>query len=219
MSNHNLDANRTQRLGFPEVVYGAAKSVATLLDIVGEYQTREGNVLVTRLQPDKCEALAQHFSSSFIDTESGIFMLQQPAPCKVPARVGIVSAGTSDAPVVDEAYHTLQFLGHSALRINDVGVAGIHRLLNRLDDLRPLDIVIAVAGFEGALPSVLGGLISQPIIAVPTSTGYGVAKGGETALHAMLSSCANGICVVNIDNGYGAALAAIRILQRLDFSL
>ena len=216
MSNHNLDTFRAERLGFPEVVYGAGKSVETLVDILNEYKNQSENALVTRLQEDKCAALIKHFPKSFVDTESGIFMLQECSADSESPRIGIVSAGTSDVPVVNEAFHTLQFLGYPTLRINDIGVAGIHRLLNRLDDIKKLDIVIAVAGFEGALPSVLGGLIPQPLIAVPTSTGYGVARGGETALHAMLSSCANGISVVNIDNGYGAALAAVRILQRFD---
>ncbi len=216
MSNHNLDTDRTRRLGFPEVIYGAGKSVETLIDILDTYNSRGENALVTRLQSDKCQALAKHFSNSFIDLSSGVFMLRECPTEKNSPRIGIVSAGTSDESVVNEAYHTLRFIGVPVVRINDVGVAGIHRLLDRLDELRSLEVLVAVAGFEGALPSVMGGLLRQPIIAVPTSTGYGVAKQGETALHAMLSSCANGISVVNIDNGYGAAMAAIRIIQCID---
>lgn len=216
MSNHNLDTNRTERLGFPEVIYGAGKSTETLIEILENYKSRNENALVTRLQGQKITSLCEHFPNAFYDIPSSIFMLEKVTPNASPTNVGIISAGTSDVPVVDEAYHTLQFLGINATRINDIGVAGIHRLLDRLDDIRKFDILIVVAGFEGALPSVIGGLLPQPIIAIPTSTGYGVAKNGETALHAMLSSCANGISVVNIDNGYGAAMAAFRIVQLIN---
>ena len=118
--------------------------------------------------------------------------------------------------MVNEAYYTLSFLGIKADRINDIGVAGVHRLLKRVDDLKSYKVLIVVAGFEGALPTVTGGLLPQPIIAVPTSVGYGVAEGGTTALNTMLSSCANGITVVNIDNGYGAAMAAFRIINLIE---
>lgn len=213
MKQHYLDLERSKRLGFPEVVYGAGKSIETLISIVTVYQKKNENVLITRLQANKASALSEHFTGSYYHAESSLFMLY---PCKVNkdmASVCIITAGTSDIPVANEAYHTLQFLGIAANRINDIGVAGIHRLMSKAEEIQKYQVLIVVAGFEGALPSVMGGMFSQPIIAVPTSTGYGAARNGETALLAMLSSCANGISVVNIDNGYGAALAAFRILQ------
>ncbi|MCT4586364.1 MAG: nickel pincer cofactor biosynthesis protein LarB [Carboxylicivirga sp.] len=213
MKQHYLDLERSKRLGFPEVVYGAGKSIETLISIVTVYQKKNENVLITRLQANKASALSEQFTGSYYHAESSLFMLY---PCKINkdmASVCIITAGSSDIPVANEAYHTLQFLGIAANRINDIGVAGIHRLMSKAGEIQNYQVLIVVAGFEGALPSVMGGMFSQPIIAVPTSTGYGVARNGETALFAMLSSCANGISVVNIDNGYGAALAAFRILQ------
>jgi NCAIR mutase (PurE)-related protein len=214
MSNkHNLDMDRTNRLGFPEVVYGAGKTVNILMSIIDEYKKRKKNVLITKLQAEKGKLLLKHFTKSFFDIESGVFILRPPSDKNKLTKVGIITAGTSDIPVANEAYYTLLFLGIKSQQIFDVGVAGIHRLLDRVDEIKRYDILIVVAGFEGALPSVVGGLFPQPIIAVPTSIGYGAAKNGETALMAMLSSCANGISVVNIDNGYGAAMSAYRILK------
>lgn len=132
------------------------------------------------------------------------------------AKIGIISAGSSDIGVANEAHYTLAYMGVKSRVIHDVGVAGLHRLLDKLETLRTFDILIIVAGFEGALPTVVGGLLPQPIIAVPTSVGYGTAKDGETALRAMLASCANGITVVNIDNGYGAAMSAFRMIKLLE---
>lgn len=127
--------------------------------------------------------------------------------------IAILSGGTSDQYLVDEIYYSLLFVGRKASRFHDVGVAGVHRLLENIEELRKYSVLIVVAGFEGALPTVVGGLLPQPIIAVPASVGYGVSKGGKTALKSMLASCANGITVVNIDNGYGAAMAAFRIIH------
>ncbi|MCG8478814.1 MAG: nickel pincer cofactor biosynthesis protein LarB [Spirochaetales bacterium] len=212
MDDFVLDTDREGRLGFPEVVYGAGKSAELLRSILREYASVEQNALATRVEPEKAAILLKAFPEATYDESSRSFMLRYNELDEKKARVGIVSAGSSDIPVVNEAFYTLNFLGEAAGRICDVGVAGIHRLMNRLDDLRAFGVLIVVAGFEGALPSVIGGLLSQPIIAVPTSTGYGAGSGGEAALRAMLSSCANGISVVNIDNGYGAAMAAFRIL-------
>ncbi len=216
MDNYNLDTNREERLGFPEVVYGATKSVDLLKSILGEYQSTGRNALATRVQVEKAESLRRHFPNAEYDVVSQSFVLRANKLEEMDARVGIVSAGSSDLHVVNEAYYTLNFLKIPAKRVNDVGVAGIHRLFDRLEDLKMLKVLIVVAGFEGALPSVMGGLLSQPIIAVPTSVGYGVAAEGIAALNAMLSSCANGITVMNIDNGYGAAIAAYRILMQID---
>lgn len=208
-----IDYDRRQRLGFDEVIYGEAKSVALLLGLLEEYVSRKQNVLITRVQNKKAKALLKKHDSAFFDKESGVFMLKPLEGNEGVKQVGIISAGSSDRGVANEAYYTLSYMGIGAEIIHDVGVAGVHRLLDKIEDLRAYDILIVVAGFEGALPTVVGGLLPHPIIAVPTSVGYGTAKNGETALHAMLTSCANGITVVNIDNGYGAAMSAFRMLN------
>tara|TARA_B100001123_G_scaffold441464_1_gene582690 strand:+ start:3752 stop:4411 length:660 start_codon:yes stop_codon:yes gene_type:complete len=213
MNEYNLDMDRGNRLGFPEVVYGQAKSVELLTSILQDYESQGKNALASRIQPEKGEVLLQKFQGAFFDSVSGSFLLNKNELDESTAQVGIISAGSSDLYAVNEAFYTLNLLNEAAVCINDVGVAGIHRLLNRLEDIKKFQVLIVIAGFEGALPSVVGGLLKQPIIAVPTSIGYGVAEGGQSALHAMLSSCANGITVTNIDNGYGAAMAAYRILQ------
>ena len=215
MDEYNLDFDRENRLGFPEVVYGQTKPVELLTSILGDYHSQGKNALASRLQSEKGAALLQAFPDGFYDEISGSFLLTRNDLDESTAKVGIISAGSSDLYAVNEAYFTLNLLNEAAVCINDVGVAGLHRLLKRLDDIKEFQVLIVVAGFEGALPSVVGGLLKQPIIAVPTSIGYGVAEGGQSALHAMLSSCANGITVTNIDNGYGAAMAAYRILQLL----
>ena len=215
MDEYNLDMDRENRLGFPEVVYGQTKSIELLTKILGDYQEQGKNALASRLQPEKGEALLQSFPGAFYDPVSGSFLLSRNELDESAAQVGIISAGSSDLYAVNEALFTLNLLNEAAVCVNDVGVAGIHRLLKRLEDLKKYKVLIVVAGFEGALPSVVGGLLKQPIIAVPTSIGYGVAQGGHSALHATLSSCANGITVTNIDNGYGAAMAAYRIIQLL----
>jgi len=209
----NIDKNRMHRLGFDEVIYGASKSVPLLSELLKEYTKNSENVLVTKLQKKKANALLKEFEKAFYDVESGIFLLTPVKVFNKTKKVGIISAGSSDIGVANEAYYTLAYMGVGAEIIHDVGVAGLHRLLDKLDDLRAFDVLIVVAGFEGALPTVVGGLLPQPIIAVPTSVGYGTAKKGETALNAMLTSCANGISVVNINNGYGAAMSAFRILN------
>jgi len=209
----NIDKIRRQRLGFDEVIYGASKSVPLLSELLKEYTKNYENVLVTKLQKKKANALLKEFKKAFYNVESGIFMLTPIKVISKTKKVGIISAGSSDIGVANEAYYTLAYMGVGSEIIHDVGVAGLHRLLDKLEDLRAFDVLIVVAGFEGALPTVVGGLLPQPIIAVPTSVGYGTAKKGETALNAMLTSCANGISVVNINNGYGAAMSAFRILN------
>lgn len=209
-----LDFNRTERLGFPEVIYGASKPLPVLKNILQSYKDKNLNALATKVQTEKGARLASHFPGSHFDETSGIFLLQEIAdPARDGQEVAILSAGTSDAYVVNEAYHTLRFLGCEATRVNDIGIAGIHRLLGKVETLKKYKVIIVVAGFEGALPTAVGGLLPQPIIAVPASVGYGVSENGHVALNTMLSSCANGISVVNIDNGYGAAMAAYRILR------
>ncbi len=211
-----LDFNRPARLGFPEVIYGTSKSLNTLVEILESYQSKGLNALATKVQADKGTALQKRFPGSLYDETSGTFTLKEPlAESHKRNDIAILSAGTSDAFVVNEAYHTLKFLGCHGSRYNDIGIAGIHRLLSKVEELKKFKVLIVVAGFEGALPTAVGGLLPQPIIAVPASVGYGVSEGGTAALHTMLSSCANGITVVNIDNGYGAAMAAFRILNSI----
>ena len=214
--NYNIDTQRRERLGFPEVVFGQNKDINTLHSIIRAHLENGESVLITRLQAEKHQALNGDFPGIFYDPVSSICIVGEPRKSNLEGTVGIVSAGTSDEYVVNEAFYSLQYLGIETDKIQDVGVAGIHRLMDRLDDIKSFDVLIVVAGFEGALPTAVGGLVPQPIIAVPTSVGTGVAHDGTVALHSMLSSCANGISVVNIDNGYGAAMAAFRILNSVN---
>ena len=211
----NYDKSRENRLGFPEIIYGKAKTADELLDILLFFENQNKNALITKLQPEKYQILKTHFAGSFYDRRSGIFMLRPVKIHQSDYSVALISAGTSDMHVVNEAYYTLAFLNLQAEKITDVGVAGIHRLMDKIEYIKQFKILIVMAGFEGLLPSVVGGLLPQPVIAVPTSVGYGVAESGKTALNSMLASCANGITVTNIDNGYGAAIAAFRILNLL----
>ncbi len=211
----NIDNDRKSRLGFQEIIYGTTKSAEVLIQILNSYKGQGHNALVTKLQPEKAEELKKTFPQAMYDFDSGIFMLTLNESNLRKGEVAIISAGTSDIFIVNEIYYTLAYLGLEAERINDVGVAGVHRLLKKVKSLQKFKVLIVVAGFEGALPTVVGGLLPQPIIAVPTSVGYGVAKGGKVALNTMLSSCANGIMVVNIDNGYGAAMGAFRIINEI----
>ena len=213
MDNFNIDHDRENRIGFPEVVYGVTKSIEDLSKILKNYNALRKNVLVTKLQSEKAAILMQEYPNACYDKLSEIFMAQPLKELDGDSEVAIISAGTSDIHVVNEAYYTLLFMGIKAQRVNDVGVAGLHRIMERVEELKSYKILIVIAGFEGALPTVVGGLLHQPIIAVPADVGYGVAEGGHVALNAMLSSCANGITVVNINNGYGAAMSALRILN------
>lgn len=215
MTNFNHDNDRVNRLGFPEIIYGEYKTVEDLKYILNQHSVKGDNALVTKLQKEKNEILKQHFPGSFYDEVSGIFMLKPVEQKQQDYDVAIISAGTSDKHVVNEIFFTLNFLSIGPGIFADSGVAGVHRITENKEELEKFKVLIVVAGFEGALPSVVGGLFPQPVIAVPTDVGYGVAKGGKTALNAMLSSCANGVVVTNINNGYGAAMAAIRILNLL----
>ena len=205
-----LDEIRTARLGFGEAVFCAGKSAPQIAAIVDHATVP---MLLTRLDPAKFAALPERQQSALdYDAVSCTAFSGAPLPASGPAQVAIVTAGTSDVPVAREAMRTLAFQGHEARLVADVGVAGLWRLLRRLDDLRSARVVIVAAGMDAALPSVLGGLMGGVIIAVPTSVGYGVAAGGQTALNSILASCAPGIVTVNIDNGYGAGIAALRVL-------
>lgn len=215
METFEIDFDRVERVGFPEVIFGATKSPEVLVDILKAYKDKEHNALVTKLQPEKIDYLHNKFPEAISDKESGSFLLELDEENLKTGDVAIIAAGTSDLFIANEVYYTLAYLGLKGERINDVGVAGVHRILKKVDGLKKYKILIVVAGFEGALPTVVAGLLPQPVIAVPASVGYGVAEGGKAALNTMLSSCANGITVVNINNGYGAAVAAFRILNLL----
>ncbi len=213
MDNHNIDHDRENRIGFPEVVYGESKSVEDISNILESFISNGKNVLITKLQPKKATFFLQKYTNAFYDEPSGVFILKPLKELEEKNEVAIISAGTSDIHAVNEVFYTLKYMGINVTKVNDVGVAGVHRLMSKIEFLRSFKILVVIAGFEGALPTVIGGLLPQPIIAVPTDVGYGVAKGGHVALNAMLSSCANGISVVNINNGYGAAMSALRILN------
>ena len=205
-----LDAAREARIGLPEAIYCAGKSALQIAAII---EAAPGPLLLTRLDAAKHAALGPVGSRLDYDAASATAILGQPRPIEGEARVAVVTAGTSDVSVAREATRTLGFSGYASCRIDDVGVAGLWRLLSRVDELSGFAVVIVAAGMDAALPSVVAGLVPGAVIAVPTSVGYGVAAGGRAALDAMLSSCAPGVAVVNIDNGYGAACAAIRILR------
>jgi len=211
--NYNLDHDRKRRLGFPETVYGRNKDIDSLLKIAHSLFEKNGKVLITQVQPEKMEVLKRSFDDVFYDPASSLCRIGKIDISGKPKEVAVLSGGTSDEYVVNEAFHSLEYLGIGVKRYQDIGVSALHRLLKVEEELRTYKVLIVVAGFEGALPTVVGGLLPMPIIAVPVSVGYGVAHGGMSALNSMLASCANGITVVNIDNGYGAALAAFRILS------
>lgn len=207
-----LDRNRGARCGFPEFIYGAGKTVEELLAIVPRLHASGANVLATRVKEAAGTELAQAFPEGVFDHRSGCFLWMQP-DAELRGKVTILAAGTSDLPAALEAEATLKACGCQTELIVDVGVAALHRLLKVLDQLQDSDAVIAAAGMEGALPSVVAGLVKSPVIALPTSVGYGANLQGFTPMLAMLNSCASGVTVVNIDNGFGAACAAVRIIN------
>lgn len=216
---HRHDHDRLQRIGMPEAVLCDTKTVDQVVAIVDELAaaTTEPRLL-THLTDEQLAALAPAVVQQLDDDRlSRTAMLNGRLPAR-PGHVAVVAAGTSDASVAAEAARTLTFSGVTCEMIVDVGVAGLWRLEERLAEIRAADIVIAVAGMDAALVSVLGGLVAAPVIAVPTSVGYGVSAGGMTALHSSLASCAQGITVVNIDNGFGAACAAVRMLSLFGWS-
>ncbi|MBI2346695.1 MAG: nickel pincer cofactor biosynthesis protein LarB, partial [Deltaproteobacteria bacterium] len=191
------------------------KTPEHLIHIVDEWVARGKNVLATRAEPSIAAAICARIARAQYDPVSRcLAIIQQPIE-PVDRRLCIVAAGTADVPVAEEARRTAAFFGVEASTLYDVGVAGIHRLLGQIETVRQADACIVVAGMEGALPSVIGGLVACPVIAVPTSVGYGTHQQGMTALFAMLNSCAEGITVVNIDNGFGGACAALRILRTI----
>lgn len=210
LNEARVDHDRTERIDMPEAVYCAAKTVDQCVSIVSEMLDRGADAVVaTRTTDEQRRALSQLTPSPSAVEGTTMTWNHRPPTAK---NVVVVTGGTSDLPVANECHLTLSALGHQSRLVIDVGVAGLHRLLGVLDELRQAQVLVAIAGMEGALPTVLAGLVAQPIIAVPTSVGYGTANGGQTALNSMLTSCAPGIAVVGIDNGYGAACATHRIL-------
>lgn len=211
-----IDHHRTLRQGFPEVIYGAGKTAEQVLGIAERLAARQHGVLVTRATTEMQQAMTARFPNAVAHASARTVRIPGMGmpPVLGTTPVMIVTAGTSDLPAADEAHETATALGMGVTRVTDVGVAGIHRLLSRSAELRSASVVIVVAGMDGALPSVVGGLVACPVIAVPTSVGYGAAFSGVAPLLTALNSCAAGVVVVNIDNGFGAAMAAARILGR-----
>ncbi|MBS2013038.1 MAG: nickel pincer cofactor biosynthesis protein LarB [Deltaproteobacteria bacterium] len=211
-----VDHHRAIRQGVPEVILGQGKSSAQIIAIAKELARTGQNVLVTRIEEEKAAALLQELPDARHNPAARTCTLEKsPIARLADAKVALVSAGTSDLPVAEECAETMRMLGIEFDRVFDVGVAGIHRLLHRRAMLEDAGVVIVIAGMEGALASVVGGLVDVPVIAVPTSVGYGAAFNGLAATLGMLTSCASGITVCNIDNGFGAAFAAGRILRSL----
>jgi NCAIR mutase (PurE)-related protein len=211
-----IDHHRALRQGFPEVIFGGGKTVAQIETIISSLLAQGHNVLVTRLQQEAAHQITRAFPTSHYHSDARCLTLEQhPVEVRGRGKILVVSAGTSDLPVAAEAVVTARIMGNQVEHLYDVGVAGIHRLLSRREQLFSASVLIVVAGMEGALPSVIGGLVDKPVIAVPTSVGYGASFGGIAALLGMLNSCAAGITVVNIDNGFGAASAA-SLINRLD---
>jgi NCAIR mutase (PurE)-related protein len=211
----SIDHHRPLRRGFPEVVYGKGKSVDEIITIIEKMVANNDNVLVTRLTERKAGPITRHFPSSDYSPTSRILTIKvNPIEKRGKGTILVMSAGTADIPVAEEAAITATFMGNDVETLFDVGVAGLHRLLQNKDTIIRASVIVVVAGMEGALPSIVGGLVDRPVIAVPTSTGYGANFRGLSALLGMLNSCASGVTVVNIDNGFGAGYAA-SLINRL----
>jgi NCAIR mutase (PurE)-related protein len=204
----NVDHHRSLRQGFPEVIFGAGKSADQVARIVEAMYRHDHNILVTRTTPEHFERIRKIAPEAEYHESARAISVRKDKKIHGKGTVMVVSAGTSDIPVAEEALVTLKVMGNNAESLYDVGVAGLHRLLDRREQLSAARVVIVVAGMEGALPSVVGGLVSVPVIAVPTSVGYGASFNGVAALLGMLNSCASNVTVVNIDNGFGAAVVA-----------
>ncbi|MEI6055451.1 MAG: nickel pincer cofactor biosynthesis protein LarB [Lentisphaerota bacterium] len=216
-----LDESRSERCGFPEFIFGSNKNEEQLIQIIASLFEKNKDILVTRVNEEVYTSISSKIPSPIKYNKLGKVIycfspltLEKLKTSK--ARVAILSAGSSDISVAMEAKYTIEICGYQTELFMDIGVAGIHRLMGKIDKIREFDVLIVIAGMEGALPSVVGGLVSTPVIAVPTSVGYGASLGGITAMFSMLNSCANGIAVVNIDSGFGAGCAAVRILNTIN---
>ena len=205
----HIDHHRSLRKGFPEVIFGMGKTADQIAGILSKMAVQEDIVLVTRIDTEKAMQVGQRFTDAVYDADARMMILKKKALPKLgKGTILILSAGTSDIPVAQEAYLTADAMGNEVQSVFDVGVAGIHRLFSHKDMIDGASVLIVVAGMEGALPSVVAGMVNRPVIAVPTSVGYGVSLGGLTALFGMLSSCSSNVAVVNIDNGFGAGYMA-----------
>jgi NCAIR mutase (PurE)-related protein len=214
LGHSKVDTSRLYRTGFPEVVFCANKTDQEIIDISGELLRKNGFVLLTRAKRSQYEALRAHLPEAVFHERASLIAIG-PGIDKRGA-VSVVSAGTSDEPVAEEASVTAELFGSNVSRIYDAGVAGLHRLLSHRDRIASSNVIVAVAGMEGALPSVVGGLFGIPVIGVPTSVGYGAGFGGLAPLLSMLNSCAPGVCVLNIDNGFGAGYLAALINKKIE---
>jgi pyridinium-3,5-biscarboxylic acid mononucleotide synthase len=206
-----LDTHRALRKGFPEIIFGAGKTPSQVVQIAAKLFEREQRILVTRVAPEHARTLRRKFTQAVHHELARCVTIEKKPLPKLPGTIAVVCAGTSDLPVAEEAAITAEIMGNRVERVTDVGVAGVHRLFGRLEAIQRANVTIVVAGMEGALPSVVAGLVSKPVIAVPTSVGYGANFSGLAALLGMLNSCASGLTVVNIDNGFGAGYAAAQI--------
>ncbi len=206
-----IDHHREVRTGYPEIVYCAGKTVGQVKEIFRVMALRENNIIGTRATTEMFNAVKEIIPEVVYNNVAGIISVQRKKQEIPETNIAVITAGTSDMPVAEEAAVTAELLGNNVLRIYDAGVAGIHRLVDKLPDIRTCRVIIVIAGMEGALASVVGGLVDKPVIAVPTSVGYGANFGGVSALLAMLTSCASGVTVVNIDNGFGAGFSASMI--------
>ena len=212
----SFDFQRRERIGIIEAIWGADKSIDQLKRVSAEVLEKKEVVFITRIDKEKAFHLLDIFEEAIFHEEAGCLIIGENFnKLSTNKKVAIISGGSSDLPVTLEAKLSLEIYGVSCQSFIDIGVAGLHRLLSQIDEINKYDVLIVCAGMEGALATVIGGLLPQPIIAVPVSVGYGVSKNGETALNSMLSSCAPGISVMNIDNGFGAAMAALRIIKRI----
>jgi len=213
-----VDTHRALRKGFPEVIFGAGKTPEQVVKLAAKLLEGEQRVLITRVTADHARAVRRKFKTAKHHELARCITLER-SPAKArPGTIAVVCAGTSDLPVAEEAAVTAEIMGNQVERVTDVGVAGVHRLFGRLTTIQQANVIIVVAGMEGALPSVVAGLVSKPVIAVPTSVGYGASFGGLAPLLGMLNSCGSGVTVVNIDNGFGAGYAASQINQLIEES-
>jgi len=208
-----LDHQRAIRCGFPEMIFGAGKSEEQLVSIITQVLSQKNDLLITRVEAELAQNIIEKFPALTCHARSKVLTWRSDSKKPI-GNVLVLSAGTADIPVAEEAVLTAQMMGAQVTPVYDVGVAGLHRLLDKIDLLQAANVLVVVAGMEGALPSVVAGLVSAPVIAVPTSIGYGASFNGLAALLAMLNSCANGVSVVNIDNGFGAGYQAALINQK-----
>lgn len=211
-----VDTHRALRKGFPEVIFGAGKTPHQVVRIAEKIYQREQRLLITRVTHDHVHGIRRKFKHAIHHETARCLTIEKKPLIKRPGIIAVLCAGTSDLPVAEEAAVTAEIMGNRVERLSDVGVAGLHRLLSRLELIQSANVLVVVAGMEGALPSVVAGLVARPVIAVPTSVGYGASFGGIAALLGMMNSCGSGVTVVNIDNGFGAGYAASQINELAD---